>query len=1157
MASLFDLGDNLLSAVKRVRDRAVPAAAQADITAIGDRLFVCSHPARAPLATYDDDGRDDWHVDRGPRPSALSPQPSVASRRSLSSTTTRQSPMALAAWLDQHAPHHLVFSLSDEPLDDRARLLLRRQWVQLPWKSPGQPASSTPTIPGMLAICYAMDAWLSINGHTAVVSCENGKTRSAMAIACYLKFKSLVETTRDGFCVFCERRCRDPPEALVAELPASLQTFFGNFDSAIELGRYVNRQPLLLRAIALQGMPVEDQPCLDLYNARGEHVYSSHAEHAPTSQWVEEEGFYRVNTVLEGDFCLLCRFGGDHAGDEADASKIIFRYANTTGFCGVGTYELPASRVDLMRRYRAAIEDDEFLLSLVLEAHWNCLDEQEALLLRRDCAEDVLPPIYSGQDALEEGWHVITSHHLARPVEEDVRRLRDYCPALSQCPSHIVRLVLQLHNFEAKTTASALLTGPWSQWWRNETIAPPVEPPVSDLDDEAERQALVAEAVERRTARNRARKQAVLSLLDEVDLDENKTELPSRLGGTGRPAHEGRRKEHGASFPYESPILNPHAGDLMNAIGGSDKPPNYLMDEHAPLELGAQPIFPIVPRTGYKLSAPMALEHPDNRAAAQLFMQLNHAGVSLQDLLHLLEVSRQWNKPEAETEEAVASDKEANESTKDETTAKARQPGAVDEVPAGEPPLKEDPKYEKYFRMLSKGLPDGAVRNALVRDGLDPSTLDLDPEKSLVSQMAKEEDKGDEPALKDDPKYEKYFRMLAKGLPDGAVRNALVRDGLDPTILDLNPDESLASQTRGAGDDAEPALKDDPKYEKYFRMLEKGLPDGAVRNALVRDDLDPSILDLDPEKSLVSQTSNEQSAEPPTDDGPPLKDDPIYEKYFRMLSKGLPDGAVRNALTRDGLDPSVLDLDPEKSLASQRAATRVSDGGPALKDDPVYEKYFRMREKGLPEGAVRNALMRDGLDPSVMDFDPHRSLASQKPSTPAKDTGIPLCDDPEWTKYFKMLAMGLPMGAVKNAVQRDGLDPAVMDLDPSKSLVFQMKSSRRRRASSMMKKKKRVRRKKIYWNPIDPGQVKEDSLWSLVRGKVSMSHLKYDVKEFEDLFTESAEPADQKHKKATSTAAKTKKAVQVIDGKRSMNGGIILLRLRMDYKKIAHLVDNM
>eukprot|EP00957_Ditylum_brightwellii_P013461 1016165-Ditylum_brightwellii.AAC.1 len=141
-------------------------------------------------------------------------------------------------------------------------------------------------------------------------------------------------------------------------------------------------------------------------------------------------------------------------------------------------------------------------------------------------------------------------------------------------------------------------------------------------------------------------------------------------------------------------------------------------------------------------------------------------------------------------------------------------------------------------------------------------------------------------------------------------------------------------------------------------MLSVGLPMGAVKNALQRDGKDPGIMDLNPEKSLKSQTKEEDNG-----DGPPLKEDPEYVKYFKMLSVGLPMGAVKNALQRDGKDPGIMDLDPEKSLESQTKEEGDGDDGPPLKEDPEYVKYFKMLKMGLPMGAVQNALQRDGKDP--------------------------------------------------------------------------------------------------------------------------------------------------------------------------------------------------
>ena len=120
---------------------------------------------------------------------------------------------------------------------------------------------------------------------------------------------------------------------------------------------------------------------------------------------------------------------------------------------------------------------------------------------------------------------------------------------------------------------------------------------------------------------------------------------------------------------------------------------------------------------------------------------------------------------------------------------------------------------------------------------------------------------------------------------------------------------------------------------------------GAVKNAMTRDGEDPSIMDLDPEQSMASQLKQEEEEEAEdVDKGPPLKDDPKYAKYFKMLNMGLPKGAVQNAMTRDGEDPSIMDLDPEKSVASQldKGEEDEVDNGPPLKDDPKYAKYFKM-----------------------------------------------------------------------------------------------------------------------------------------------------------------------------------------------------------------------
>ena len=45
--------------------------------------------------------------------------------------------------------------------------------------------------------------------------------------------------------------------------------------------------------------------------------------------------------------------------------------------------------------------------------------------------------------------------------------------------------------------------------------------------------------------------------------------------------------------------------------------------------------------------------------------------------------------------------------------------------------------------------------------------------------------------LCDHPKYSKYFNMLKKGVPLPGVRHCMMRDGIDASVLDKDPNEEV------------------------------------------------------------------------------------------------------------------------------------------------------------------------------------------------------------------------------------------------------------------------------------------------------------------------------------------------------------------------------
>jgi WASH complex subunit CCDC53 len=68
-----------------------------------------------------------------------------------------------------------------------------------------------------------------------------------------------------------------------------------------------------------------------------------------------------------------------------------------------------------------------------------------------------------------------------------------------------------------------------------------------------------------------------------------------------------------------------------------------------------------------------------------------------------------------------------------------------------------------------------------------------------------------------------------------------------------------------------------------------------------------------------------------------VKDDARFSKYFKMLNMGVPKAAVKMKMGAEGLDPDVLDLDPEAPApaggGSSQALVPLDGGGGGGDDD--------------------------------------------------------------------------------------------------------------------------------------------------------------------------------------------------------------------------------
>ena len=151
--------------------------------------------------------------------------------------------------------------------------------------------------------------------------------------------------------------------------------------------------------------------------------------------------------------------------------------------------------------------------------------------------------------------------------------------------------------------------------------------------------------------------------------------------------------------------------------------------------------------------------------------------------------------------------------------------------------------------------------------------------------------------------------------------------------------------------------------------------------------------------------------------------------------------------------------------------------------------------------------------------------------------------DPKLAKYFRMIKMGLPVGAVKNAMKMDGHDPSILDSDKS--------SQRQQRltASTPPSIGHTVRYFRIHWEAnVDASS---NTVWAMSKRDPDVVNIEVDQAEVAKLFRcelQSHTPSkkDTEHK-----------SVKVIDSKRANNGGIALARIKLTYSEIAQAIDHL
>ena len=513
--------------------------------------------------------------------------------------------------------------------------------------------------------------------------------------------------------------------------------------------------------------------------------------------------------------------------------------------------------------------------------------------------------------------------------------------------------------------------------------------------------------------------------------------------------------------------------------------------------------------------------------------------------------------PRAKLMAAIAKKKAADEAARDD--------GAGDG--SG---VTEDPRAKLMAAIAKKKAADEAAK---ADDSGDSSIANkADPRAALMAQMAKRKaseeaakKEADEHAaasvaagtcLRDDPKFGKYFKMMKVGLPREAVAHKMMSENTVTTqeealeILAMDPNGPPPSAKRASSAKAAKPmilLKDDPKYQKYLKMVKVGLPKEAAAHKMVTENCCSTaeealaILNMDPDGPSPEYLKS--AAAPAAQPTVAYKDHPVYSKYFKMIKVGLPADSVKAKMQIEGVDPTILDNDPETMVPPQTSTAQKVP----VKDHPTFSKYFKMLKTGVPLEAVRLKMRQEGVDVTYIDKDPDELV----PLEVETEQMVPVGDHPVYSKYFRMLKVGLPADAVKQKMRQEGANADYLDKDPAELVPLAVKAP-----VTTMKKMMgpAVRKKKLYWKTVDQSRIGADSIWH--RTDAENEAVEIDKEEFDRLFVESVEA--QKKAEANKPAPEQKKQkVNLIDAKRGQNAGIALARIKKTFEQVRKAIADM
>eukprot|EP00522_Entomoneis_paludosa_P003427 CAMPEP_0172474322 /NCGR_PEP_ID=MMETSP1065-20121228/69300_1 /TAXON_ID=265537 /ORGANISM="Amphiprora paludosa, Strain CCMP125" /LENGTH=2018 /DNA_ID=CAMNT_0013232501 /DNA_START=332 /DNA_END=6388 /DNA_ORIENTATION=+ len=281
----------------------------------------------------------------------------------------------------------------------------------------------------------------------------------------------------------------------------------------------------------------------------------------------------------------------------------------------------------------------------------------------------------------------------------------------------------------------------------------------------------------------------------------------------------------------------------------------------------------------------------------------------------------------------------------------------------------------------------------------------------------------------DEKAAETYRKMLSMGLPDDAVKHKMQQDDVGPEIIQsvLNrevpaPKGGASSDGAGAGTGIRLSQDEEAVAGRFRKMLKMGLPEDAVRQKMTVEGVDQKVI-----SAVVGGGPEVAAAPAPASSAISLtpEEDGIAARFKKMLNMGLPDDAVKHKMVAEGVDQKII-----SAVVGGPAPAPAAPAGASLsaEEEATAGRFRKMQKMGLPDDVVKHKMVSEGVDEKIIAAVLGGEVPAAAPSAPTAAPAISLSADEEAVagRFRKMLKMGLPDDAVKHKMVAEGVDEKII-----------------------------------------------------------------------------------------------------------------------------------